>query len=74
MYQIGDRVKVTVDNFELKERPATIVYIDSPTIFSHEFSPIQVELDKPYDDSGQTIIRVSLREIKPLKKSENYDY
>ncbi|MFS0777658.1 hypothetical protein ABC255_16865 [Neobacillus sp. 3P2-tot-E-2] len=67
MYQVGDRVIVTVELFGLKEGLATIVYIDFPTLFAHESCPIQVELDEPYDGSGQ-ILKTLLNESLLLFK------
>jgi hypothetical protein len=77
MYQVGDRVKVTVKGTawlkHVKNAPATIVHIDNQALYQHHFCPIQVELEEPYDDSGQAIIRVCLREIKPLIEDENLE-
>lgn len=40
-----------------------VVYIDRLSYSLHHTFPIQLELDQPYDDSGQTIYRVSLLDI-----------
>jgi|GEM_PF-4133559 len=45
-----------------------IDYIDQRTLFVNEYFPIQVILDKPYDDS--TMIRTNLRDIQ---KEGEYD-
>ncbi|MEH7116888.1 hypothetical protein V7128_05600 [Neobacillus vireti] len=70
-YEVGDRVKVNIRNktswLKLKDAPATIFYIDHKTLYAHHLRPIQVELDDPYDEHGQTMLRVSVKEIKPLK-------
>jgi hypothetical protein len=72
-FKVGDRVLVTVKETtwlkHLKEAPATIVHIDQQALFVHEFAPIQVELDKAYDEHGQRMLRVSLKELKPMEES-----
>jgi hypothetical protein len=64
--KVGDRVIVNIiaGHLLITEMKATIVHIDERALYVHEFCPIQVELDEPYDDSGQTIIRCSLKEVR----------
>jgi len=63
--KVGDRVKVlslgikgTVEYVAINELP-----------FSHLY-PIQLLLDKPYDENGHRMYRVGLQEIKLLKKKK----
>lgn len=54
---------------EWVEGTATVTFIDQPILYNHWENPIQVELDEPYDDSGQVMYRCSLLEIAPLEVS-----
>lgn len=65
--QVGDRVVFTG---EFVQGTGIITFIDQPNLYNHWVSPIQLELDAPYDDSGQTMQRASLTEIAPLKKTD----
>jgi ribosomal protein L21E len=71
MYKVGDQVKVTVNSgdIKLKNAPGTIFYIDNPNLYNHMFSPIQVELDEPWTEHGQRMLRVSLRELKSIEET-----
>lgn len=46
----------------------TIFYVDNPNIYNHHMHPVQVELDKPYDESGQTMYRTNLKDLVSVKK------
>ncbi|MGG3561672.1 hypothetical protein ABES03_08710 [Neobacillus rhizosphaerae] len=74
MLKVGDRVAVTIKGranwLKLKNAPATVMYIDQPTLYTHHMNPVQVELDEPYDEHGQKVIRVSLKEVKPLEEDK----
>lgn len=59
---VGDRVKVKTTFIKGE---GTVTFIDSPNLFSHEFMPVQVEMDEP-DDAGQTIKRFNIKEVKPI--------
>ena len=59
----GQRVRVKGLNIK-----GSITYIDKPNYFNHEFHPIQVELDKPYDEHGWTMYRTNVKDIVKLKK------
>jgi hypothetical protein len=65
MIQVGDKVLVTVSCgwLQLKDAPAKVTHIDSKLLFDHWTYPIQVELPNAYDENGQTILRVNLKEI-----------
>ncbi|MDQ0255545.1 hypothetical protein J2S74_002927 [Evansella vedderi] len=56
----GDRVFIKTD---VCEGYGTVTHVDHPTIYQHHFLPIQLELEQPYDESGATMFRVSLKEI-----------
>lgn len=61
----GQRVRVK--GLDIKGR---ITYIDKPNYFNHEFHPIQIELDKPYDEIGQTMYRTNVKDVVKLKKKK----
>ena len=48
----------------------TVTYVDYKNIYQHHLSPIQVELDEPWDPttSPQRMIRGSMLEFRKLKK------
>jgi len=63
--KVGDRVKVlslgikgTVEYISINDLPFSFLY------------PIQLKLDKPYDETGHRMYRVGLDDIKLLKKKE----
>jgi len=62
-FREGTRVRVLSLNIKGK-----ISYIDYPNLFNHHMSPIQVQLDKPYDSSEQVIYRTDLKGLKAVKK------
>lgn len=71
MFKVGDRVLVNLDAsyFQLKDVPATITFLDYGSgLYRHEFAPVQVLLDEPYDESGQRMLRVSLRDVRKLEQ------
>lgn len=61
----GRRVKIVSLGIKGK-----VVYVDEKNYFSHHLYPIQVELDKPYDESGQTTYRTNLLDLIKLKKKK----
>lgn len=63
----GDRVLVNcqIEGKELKNAPATVVYIQKTELFKHENLPIQVVLDVAYDENEHTTIRLNLKEVFP---------
>lgn len=61
----GDRVRLKSVNIK-----GTIFYVDNRHLFVDHFYPIQVELDKPYDENGQTMYRTNLPDIVRLKKKK----
>lgn len=65
MLKIGQRVRVK--NLNIK---GTIFYIDKPNYYVHHLSPIQVELDKPYDEHGQVMVRTNVKDVIKLKKKK----
>jgi hypothetical protein len=69
MFKVGDKVLVTINAgfIQLENAPATIVHIDERHIYDHWTMPIQVELPNSYDDSGQTVLRVNLKELSPCE-------
>lgn len=68
MYLPKEKHRVVVKT-DWVEGTATVTFIDQANLYNHWVSPIQVELDRPYDDSGQTMYRCSLLEIAPLEVS-----
>lgn len=66
MIEVGKRVEVTCDGgfFALKGATGIITHI-SPD--AQHMLPIQVTLDQPYDDTGQTILRFKPREVKVIE-------
>lgn len=64
----GDRVRVK--SLDIKGR---VMYVDQPTLYQHHFSPIQVTLDKPYED-GQCMYRTDLKDIAFLKKKKKVSF
>lgn len=67
-FREGQRVRVKSLNIK-----GTIFYVDQPDYFNHHFHPIQVTLDKPYDDLGQTMYRTNIRDIVKLKPKKKVD-
>lgn len=71
--KVGDSIPVKSDFFT---GDAVIVYIDEPSLFVHHEYPIQVEiseadLDQLEDHNhGQTVFRISLKEIVAGEKSQ----
>jgi hypothetical protein len=65
--QVGDRVHVKINEAHMKvDGEGVIVHIWSEALFVHEYCPIQIELDSPYDDSEQIMVRASLKEVRPI--------
>lgn len=64
----GQRVRVKSVNIK-----GTIFYIDQPNYFNHHFHPIQITLDKPYDDLGQVMFRTNVKDIVKLKPKKQVD-
>lgn len=65
----GQRVRVKSLNIKGK-----ITYIDQPSYFLHHLRPIQIDLDKPYDDHiGQTMYRTDVKDVVRLKKKVKQD-
>lgn len=58
----GQRVRVKSVNIK-----GTIFFIDQPNYFNHHFHPVQITLDEPYDDLGQTMFRTNVRDVIKLK-------
>ena len=61
--EVNGRVRIKHLNIK-----GTVVYIAKEYLFANHMYPIQVKLDQPYDDSGQTMYRTNLKEIVKLKK------
>lgn len=65
--KIGDKVIIHPKSpllEHLQGEQATVTYIDEPNIYNHYLNPIQIELNKPYDESGQKVIRLNIKEVK----------
>lgn len=60
----GDRVRLKSVNIK-----GTVFYVDTPTLFANHMYPIQVELDKPHDEHGQTMYRTNLPDLVKLKQT-----
>lgn len=59
--RVGDRIRIETLEANGWGR---VTFIDVARLLSHHTFPIQLELDEPYDDSGQVVYRVSLEDIK----------
>ncbi|WP_422661646.1 hypothetical protein ACK8P5_26350 (plasmid) [Paenibacillus sp. EC2-1] len=59
----GKRVKVK--SLGIK---GTVEYVNMNDIAHSHFSPVQVFLDKPYDDSGHRLYRTGIEDLVKLKK------
>lgn len=46
----------------------TIFHVDRADLFTECLYPVQVELDKPYDESDHRMIRTDLKDIQKLIK------
>ena len=64
MKPLKEGQRVRVKSLNIKGR---IFFIDAPNYFNHHLSPIQVELDKPHDEHGQTMWRTNVKDIVKLK-------
>ena len=60
----GDRVRIK--SIDIK---GTVFYVDQPSLYQHHMSPIQVTLDKPYEDD-HCMYRTDLKDIAFLKKKK----
>jgi hypothetical protein len=58
--KVSDRIHV---NTYFHNGAGTVVFVDNASLFEKHCFPIQVELDEPYDDSEQKMIRINLKEI-----------
>jgi hypothetical protein len=67
MVRVGDKVLVTINSgfIQLENVEGVIVYIDERHLFEHWTFPIQVELPNAYDENGHTVLRCSLKEVRP---------
>ncbi|WHZ05851.1 hypothetical protein QNH48_15020 [Neobacillus sp. YX16] len=65
-FRVGDRVVVNVVDgcWNLVDKRGTIFYIENKSLYVQHIPSIQVKLDEPYDDSGQTMFRVNVKEIR----------
>jgi hypothetical protein len=61
----GTRVRVL--SLDIKGK---IFYIDYRMISYPHTYPVQIELDKPYDESGQTMYRTNFWDLKKLIKKK----
>lgn len=59
----GQRVRVKSLNIK-----GTVSFVDQPNYFLDYMHPIQVELDRPYDEHKQTMFRTNIKDIVRLKK------
>ncbi len=62
----GDRIKVTKTKAK-----GTVDYVDVQNLPYSVYRPVQVLLDKPYDESGQRMRRYGIEELKKLKPKDN---
>jgi hypothetical protein len=62
--KLGSRVRIKSVNIK-----GRVFYIHTPDLYADHMHPVQVELDKPYDDSGQTMYRTNLHDLVVLKKA-----
>jgi hypothetical protein len=65
-FNVGDKVLVNVNSgaFQLKDAKGKIVFMDySSGIYRDEFCPVQVELEEPYGESKQRLLRVTVKEL-----------
>lgn len=56
--------KVVCNSFQVNGITGVVVWVDEPNRFNNHLRPIQVELDKPYDESGHRMMRFSLKEVE----------
>lgn len=62
--KIGDRVILSSERIK-----GTVTYVDEKHIFVDHYFPIQIELDKPYDDySEYRIHRSNMKNLRFLRK------
>lgn len=61
--KVGQRVKIKSIGIK-----GTVTFINQNDLFFDHMSPIQVELDRAYDDSGHRMYRAGLQDLKKLKK------
>lgn len=66
MINIGQRVKVNVEAgaYKLKDVEGVVFDVNNKELCEHHMLPIQVELEKPYDEHGHKMLRVSLLELE----------
>lgn len=66
MINIGQRVKVNVEAgaYKLKDAVGVVFDVNNKELYEHHMLPVQVELEKPYDEHGHRMLRVSLVEIE----------
>lgn len=67
MMKLEEGQRVKIKPLAIK---GVVTYINQKDYFNHHMRPIQVELDKPYDESGQTTYRTNMFEIVKLKKKD----
>lgn len=65
MIKLGHRVFI----LSIK-RKGRIEYIDKPRLSLPHFYPIQIALDRPYGECGQTMYRTSANDLKRVKKKK----
>lgn len=61
----GQRVRIPSVNVK-----GTVEFVNTNDLFFNERYAIQVTLDKPYDDSGQLMLRTNLTDIEKIKKKK----
>lgn len=64
MLKVGWKVKLKSNRIE-----GVITFIDFPELFNDHMCPVQVQLERPYDDSGHLTLRTSLSDLR-IHKSE----
>lgn len=66
MKEVKKGMRVRVKSLNIKGK---VFYINWPLLYADHMYPIQVELDKPYDEHGQTMYRTNLKDLVRLKKA-----
>lgn len=67
--KVGDRVKVNFigGDAHLVDALGTVFYIHEADWSKDWFAPIQVELDEPWTEHGQRMLRVSRKEVSVVE-------